>query len=204
MARRPGPRPSGKTETILTRVSPETRTALEAAANAARRSLSREIEERLTDSLIRDGVDNLGPSRVSRETEELLWELRFVIERVEALTRQSWWNHGFARDAVACALDRFVRYLGPNVDYGSTPPPDTLLLSLPLSYEPHNYPAGTHEAVEFVARDCARLTVLAMVAPLPDTEWGRQAARAYLEERTPARIRKLVRFADQEESRSND
>jgi hypothetical protein len=52
-----GPKPSGKTETILARVSPDLRRALQGAADANGGSLSAEIERRLVRSLKSDGVD---------------------------------------------------------------------------------------------------------------------------------------------------
>jgi hypothetical protein len=50
---KPGPKPRGKTATILARVSPETRKLLDAARLKSGNSLSREIEDRLAGSFVK-------------------------------------------------------------------------------------------------------------------------------------------------------
>ncbi|MFI4973929.1 MAG: hypothetical protein ACHP84_05250 [Caulobacterales bacterium] len=185
VARPKDPSLEGKTERIDTRVSPATRHALQAAADAARprRSLSREIEQRLTDSLIHEGVDNLGPSRVSRETEQLLWALRFLIGRVETMTGLPWWANGFSRDALADAARGFVCSTGPSVPYGTTPPPDALSM----------FEATAAKVGEY----CAKMTIAAMDVP-PGTELGR-AGPSFSDEHVPERLKALIRWDSDKE-----
>jgi len=172
-----------KTERIDTRVSPATREALQLAADAAKRSLSREIEERLADSLIREGVANLGTRRFSREIEELLWALRFVIERVENITSQPWWADGYTRDAAARAAFGFICSAGPRVAYGKSAPPDAVKL--------------LDATAEKVGDYAAKMTIAALDLP-PGTELGR-AGSSFPDERMPERLKALIRWGPDEE-----
>lgn len=115
MARPKDPSLNGKTEQINTRVEPETRNALQAAADAKGVSLSREIENRLVWQLNSERSRNGG----REETDGLLAALRIVIGEVEALTGQEWQADGFTRDCVADAVSWLVRFIGPD----SGPPP---------------------------------------------------------------------------------
>lgn len=181
MARHKDPSLEGKTEQINTRVSPATREALQAAANARPdRSLSREIEERLTESLARDDAGNQGENRFSREIEELLGTLRFAIERVEYMTVQSWWADGFARDATARAAFGLICSMGPRVAYGKSEPPEAVRL--------------LGSTAEQVGDYAARMTIAAKNLP-PGTELGR-AGPSFPQERIPGRLAALIRWDD--------
>jgi hypothetical protein len=197
LAKKPGPKPTGKTETILARVSPEIRAALTSAAEAAGHSLSREIEDRLRRSFATDGVQ--GEGGAEDKTESLLWGLRSAIERVEDLTGQQWHADGFTRDAAADAAGWFIRFLGPD----SGPPPPTF----PRGFEWASGDLRLENARQFieygVGKQCAETTIRAMVPFPKDHPLARFTAEEWWPERLAARgLKGLVRVRINEKNES--
>ncbi len=202
MARKPGPESTGKTETILARVSPETRGALELAAKQAKprpHSLSREIEERLTESLTFEGAQ--GATKVNA-TDSLLWGVRMLIQHAEYLTGKEWTADGFTRDVVADGAQWFVRHLGPKVD--GAPPPPTFPAWVPEAFDPpFRRDLGEQLIKRGLGKLCARAVIDAMALPLPSGEVGKRLAEHFSMPRVAAKgLRGLIRLdlAEKDES----
>ena len=198
MSRPRDPSLAGKTERIDTRVSPATRVALEEAARANGASLSREIEDRLSISLMQD---HTGGADLRPEMEGLLSALRLVIERVEELTGSQWKEDAFTRDSVADAVSWLVRFAGPNVDSGTSIAPATFPTTVPedSDWDLLRRDTADHLIAIGVGRYCAEILVRSMAMPLPDGPLGAQLGRLYSLERNAAKgLRGLLRIQTEE------
>src|SRR5262245_54626156 len=105
----------GKTATITTRITPETRVALEGAAAASDRSLSQEIEIRLRHSV---GPDEKRAKHI-KAAEELI---RLAAEETERLTGVSWLTDWFTAEALRHAIDHLLGRFAPAADGERTVP----------------------------------------------------------------------------------
>jgi uncharacterized protein (DUF1778 family) len=99
----------GKSATITTRITPETRVALEEAAAASGRSLSQEIEIRLRHSV---GPDEKRAKHI-KAAEELI---RLAAEETERLTGLGWLTDRFTAEALRHAIDHLLGRFAPPPD----------------------------------------------------------------------------------------
>jgi hypothetical protein len=97
---------AGKSATITTRIRPETRSSLEQAARASRRSLSQEIERRLRESL--------SSSERRPAHHRVLGELaQLAAENIEQITGTSWIADSFTAEATRHAIDEVLAHFAP-------------------------------------------------------------------------------------------
>jgi len=93
----------GKTATLTTRITPETRVALEDAAKKSRLSLSQEVERRLVRSVAREHkrtTDVLGLAEAAAQ----------VIEAVQETTAKRWRQDAFTGEAIRHGMDFLIRH----------------------------------------------------------------------------------------------
>ena len=110
---------AGKSATITTRIQPRTRAALEAAANAGRRSLSQEVEFRLRASLQK-------PTKAQRRNQALAFLITIAVESIEEQTGRSWLDDPFTGGAVQHAIGHIaLRFAATVVGDVAIPPPVT-------------------------------------------------------------------------------
>src|SRR5262249_42647592 len=155
----------GKTATITTRITPETRVALEGAAAASDRSLSQEIEIRLRHSV---GPDEKRAKHI-KAAEELI---RLAAEETERLTGVSWLTDWFTAEALRHAIDHLLGRFAPAAEGERTvPAPGGKLASV--------MPNDTREAyrrpVSLGLMEASRLIALIEGAEKPSTppnEWS--------------------------------
>jgi hypothetical protein len=88
---------AGKSATITTRIRPDTRAALEAAADASKRSLSQEVEYRLRRSLDK-------PAKAQRRNQALAYLITLLAEEIEKGTGKSWLDDPFTSLALQYAI----------------------------------------------------------------------------------------------------
>ena len=100
----------GKTETILARVSPETRDKLEAAAQESGWSLSREIETRLAASLTLPGDDQKWGGQ---DTYAFCRAIARLIRVERYVTQECWLQDRFTFDRIAKDIERLLHRLRP-------------------------------------------------------------------------------------------
>jgi plasmid stability protein len=106
---------NGKTETFTTRITPETRRALEASARKHGRSLSQEAEVGLREYLKKpDGFPR------NRALASLI---RTVAEQIEAATKLSWTSDTFTSMALRYAVEAVLADLAPGIEETPTIPP---------------------------------------------------------------------------------
>ena len=97
----------GKSATLTTRVMPETRAAMERAAQKSGRSLSQEVERRLNDSVLNE--------RNRRSDVRALAEaIAIVTEKVEIATGKRWLQDAFTGDALRHGIEVLVRHFAPH------------------------------------------------------------------------------------------
>ena len=99
----------GKTATLTTRITPETRAALERAAQESGRSLSQEVEHRLDVSIRRDREHAR-----KRHVRALAEAVAFITERVEGATEKRWLDDTFTGDALRHAIEFLVFHFAPH------------------------------------------------------------------------------------------
>jgi len=109
---------AGKSATITTRIRSDTRSALEGAARANRRSLSQEIERRLRESLS-STERQVGHIRAIRELAKI------AAERIEEVTGAGWLTDAFTAEAVLHTIDQVLSHFAPPLQ-GSPTVPDRL------------------------------------------------------------------------------
>jgi len=97
----------GKTMTLTTRITPETRAALERAAKKSSRSLSQEVEHRLNASIRKDYAHNRHPH--IRALAEAIAMLTFWLE---GRTQKHWNDDPFTAEALRRAIESFVVRFG--------------------------------------------------------------------------------------------
>src|SRR5262245_32519160 len=85
----------GKTETLTTRITPQTRAELERAAKKSRRSLSQEVEHRLDYSIRRDYEHNR-----DRHVRGLAEAIAILAHWVERATQKRWIDDSFTAEAL--------------------------------------------------------------------------------------------------------
>ena len=102
----------GKTATLTTRITLDTRTALEKAAKETGRSLSQEIENRLRRSIASD--HGSGEEKHNRAFGRLALELAGM---VEAMTGEGWRTDPFAHRALRAALNIILDRLAPTGEF---------------------------------------------------------------------------------------
>jgi uncharacterized protein (DUF1778 family) len=107
---------AGKSATITTRIRPDTRDALEEAAQVSGRSLSQEVEFRLRASLQK-------PSDAKQRNQALGYAISFMAEAIEKVTGRSWLDDPFTGRALWHAIDVFAYYFAPAVTGGSVDVP---------------------------------------------------------------------------------
>jgi hypothetical protein len=106
---------SSKTDTFTTRITPDTRRALEQAAAASGRSLSQEVEHRLRLSLhkLSGKVHNRALGHA----------MAVLAERIERETQQDWRRDAFTGLALCYAVEMFLQHFAPAADGAPTVPP---------------------------------------------------------------------------------
>ena len=97
----------GKTATLTTRITPETRAALERAAEKSGRSLSQEVEHRLNDSIRRDYEHNR-----HRHIRALAEAIAILIHWVERATQKRWIDDPFTAEALRRGIEFLVFHFG--------------------------------------------------------------------------------------------
>ena len=102
----------GKSAVFSTRITPELRAALEREAARSGRSLSQEIERRLTDSMSKAETRKWGPPR----TESMMFFLAQLIDSIESETGQRWIDDPFTFQAVYFGLNLIFSMLKPDGD----------------------------------------------------------------------------------------
>ena len=105
--RKPGGEFKGKSAMLTTRITPETRAAMERAAKKSGRSLSQEVERRLNDSVLND--------RNRRSDVRALAEaMAIVTEKVELATGKNWLQDAFTGEALRHGIEVLVRHFAPH------------------------------------------------------------------------------------------
>jgi hypothetical protein len=102
----------GKSATLTTRIMPETRAAMQRAAQKSGRSLSQEVERRLNDSVLNDR------NRRS-DVRALVEAIAIVSEKVEIATGKNWLQDAFTGEALRHGIEVLVRHFAP---HGPRPP----------------------------------------------------------------------------------
>lgn len=97
----------GKSATLTTRITPETRAAMERAAQKSGRSLSQEVERRLNDS-VRNERNRRSDVRALAEA------IAIVTEKVELATGKNWLQDAFTGDALRSGIEVLVRHFAPH------------------------------------------------------------------------------------------
>jgi TraY domain len=97
----------GKTATLTTRITPETRAALERAAEKSRRSLSQEVEHRLDYSIRRDYEHNR-----DRHIRGLAETIAILTHWVERATQKRWIDDPFTAEALRRGIEFLVFHFG--------------------------------------------------------------------------------------------
>jgi hypothetical protein len=93
----------GKTATLTTRITPETRAALERAAKKSGLSLSQEVERRLDDSVKRER--NRPPDVLA-----LAEAIAQVAEKIQEATGKQWREDAFTGEALRHGIDFLIRH----------------------------------------------------------------------------------------------
>jgi hypothetical protein len=163
VARPKNPDLAGKTERIDTRVSPETRLMLEDAAARSGLSLSREIEQRLVQSL---DAERLLDEAGSREAEALLRAIGVLITNIEERTAHSWQSDRFTHGETAKGVALLLSRLRPAGD--GAPPPEF----------PTNMPSELPDMKRFGAQQYKRQGGLGAVCALALIDLMRRDAPA--------------------------
>jgi hypothetical protein len=149
----------GKTVTITTRVTPETRTGLERRAKEHNRSLSQEIERALREWVYQD--------RGHAHVRGLAHAITLLIRRMEGETQSRWSDDPFTCEAVRHGIETLLLHFAPqgapvtpsNVAAASARMPDQ-------SSETYRTPPG------FAERKASDLVALIEAVPeLPKKSW---------------------------------
>jgi hypothetical protein len=96
----------GKTATITTRITPQTRTALERRAMAHGRSLSQEIERCIQDVISWDRDDDA-------HVRGLAHAITLAISTIERATRRRWLDDSFTCEAVRLGIETLLFHFSP-------------------------------------------------------------------------------------------
>jgi hypothetical protein len=98
----------GKAATFTTRITTETRQALERAAEKNNRSLSQEVERRLSDSIQGD---------VSRDRQRHIRALgevfMLMVQGIERRTGHRWSDNAFTAESIRHGLNLLISHFGP-------------------------------------------------------------------------------------------
>jgi len=105
--RKPSGEFKGKSATLTTRITPETRAAMERAAQKSGRSLSQEVEHRLNDSVLNER-DRRSDVRALAEA------IAIITEKVELATGKQWLQDAFTGDALRGGIEVLVRHFAPH------------------------------------------------------------------------------------------
>jgi hypothetical protein len=97
----------GKSATLTTRITAETRAAMERAAQKSGRSLSQEVERRLIDS-VRNERNRRSDVRALAEA------IAIVAEKVEIATGKHWLQDAFTGEALGRGIEVLVRHFAPH------------------------------------------------------------------------------------------
>jgi len=97
----------GKSATLTTRITPETRAAMDRAAQKSGRSLSQEVERRLIDS-VRNERNRRSDVRALAEA------VAIVAEKVEIATGKHWLQDAFTGEALRRGIEVLVRHFAPH------------------------------------------------------------------------------------------
>jgi uncharacterized protein (DUF1778 family) len=156
---------AGKTATITTRVQPDTRDALEEAAQASGRSLSQEVEFRLKASLRK-------PTQAERRNQALGHAIGFMAEELEKVTGRIWLDDPFTGRALWHAAEAFVFYCAPPLTNQSADVPPLVVQSaakMPAELaQRFRTPSGFgHMSAHFIINQIEQ----AARPPAPHNEW---------------------------------
>jgi hypothetical protein len=116
--RRPMGNIKGKTKTFATRITAETRRALEVAAKRNGRSLSQEAE-----IILRVGLRDEKPSGKLRN-HAVAEAVLYLAEGIELATGESWRKDVFTSMALRAAVEAVLFYFGPGTEEHPTVPPE--------------------------------------------------------------------------------
>src|SRR5215813_340597 len=97
----------GKSATLTTRITPDTRAAMDRAAQKSGRSLSQEVEHRLNASIRKDYKHNRHPH--IRALAEAIAMLTYWVEK---RTQKHWNDDPFTAEALRRAIESFVVRFG--------------------------------------------------------------------------------------------
>jgi hypothetical protein len=97
----------GKSATLTTRITPETRAAMQRAAQKSDLSLSQEVERRLNDSVLNER------NRTS-DVRALAEAIAIVAEKVEIATGKRWLQDAFTGEALRHGIEVLVRHFAPH------------------------------------------------------------------------------------------
>jgi len=98
---------TGKTATLTTRITAETRAAMERAAQKSGRSLSQDVERRLVDS-VRNERNRRSDIRALAEA------IAIVAEKVEKATGKHWLQDASTGEELRRGIDVLVRHFAPH------------------------------------------------------------------------------------------
>src|SRR5262245_33481796 len=101
--------------TFTTRITPETRIALERAAAQGGRSISSEAEHRLKTSLTKPSV--------AIHNAALAHAIALLAERIEEEVKEDWRRNPFAAMALLAAIDMLLHHFATFEPEPKTPPP---------------------------------------------------------------------------------
>ena len=97
----------GKSATLTTRITPETRAALDRAAQKGGRSLSQEVEHRLYLSITRDRDHQ-------RHIRALARAIALLTQQVERATGKCWRDDPFTGEALRHAIEFLISHYAPH------------------------------------------------------------------------------------------
>jgi hypothetical protein len=129
----------GKSAALTTRITPETRAAMDRAAQKSGRSLSQEVERRLRDSVLNE--------RNRRSDVRALAEaIAIVAEKVEIATGKHWLQDASTGEELRHGIDRLVRHFAPH-GAPAIPPSveEAVARVLPQASERDRSPTGVGE-----------------------------------------------------------
>jgi hypothetical protein len=105
--RKPRGEVKGKSATLTTRITPETRAAMDRAAQKSGRSLSQEVERRLIDS-VRNDRNRRSDIRALTEA------IALFAEKLEIATGKPWLQDAFTGEALRRGIEVLVRHFAPH------------------------------------------------------------------------------------------
>jgi hypothetical protein len=158
---------AGKTETFTTRITPETRAALERGARKKGVSLSQHVEYLLRTALHK-------PSSAQQRNQALARAIAFLAENIERETGRGWRDDAFTGQALRYAVEALLFHFAPT-------PQDSLMIPTPIEARASKMPQEFAERY----RTPAGLGHLAAYAMICEVESAAKSSQMINEWTTP-------------------